>query len=282
MNLCAIRYFVVKSSLTLYPLDNGMEPKDLFTFPIFSSKEVGYYKKVYTTRLINNNPDDRFLIGYLLKSTDLHLIRLDEKLFNEEDIQNWEKLFFVIDTERQIIAFENQSNIASPENVKNVLDLLTREPAKSQGYEVKLEFLVDKFAFWDLIKNSGGIYQIAFALNAPNLFGGRKKANEWLGELKKKHNMTKVAVDFRNERAALSYEAEELESYRDYADSGGGSWTLGILENGRKKRYKSEKHLRKEELDLNTDNPQMLRENTESIIRQLQEVLNRLDDLEHE
>lgn len=278
MKFFAIRYFVVKSSLTLFPLEEGMEPKDLFTFPIITSKETEYYNKTYTTRLLNSNPDDRYLIGYLLKSIDVHLIKLDEKLFNEEDIKNWEKLFFIIDTEKQVMVIEHQTQIANEDNTKNVLYQLTDEIASSNGYEVKLDFLVDKFAFWDLIKDCTGIYQIAFELNAPNLFGGSKKANEWLSDLKQKHNMTKVAVDFRNDNAELNYQAEELESYRDYADSGGGNWTLGIVKDGRRKRFKSEQHLRKEEIDFNADDPNYLRENLQAVVERLQQVLNKIDD----
>lgn len=278
MRFFAIRYFVVKSSLTLFPLEEGMEPKDLFTFPIITSKQTDYYNKTYTTRLLNSNPEDRFLIGYLLKSIDVHLIKLDEKLFNEEDIKNWEKLFFIIDTEKQVMVIEHQTQIANEDNTRNVLYQLTDEIASSNGYEVKLDFLVDKFAFWDLIKDCTGIYQIAFELNAPNLFGGSKKANEWLADLKQKHNMTKVAVDFRNENAELNYQAEELESYRDYADSGGGNWTLGIVKDGRKKRFKSEQHLRKEEIEFNADDPNYLRENLQAVVEKLQQVINKLDD----
>ena len=282
MKFFAIRYFVVKSSLTLFPLDDGMRPKDFFTYPIITSKEVEYYNRTYTTRLLNSNPDDRFLIGYLLKSSDIHLIELDDELFNEEDIKNWEKLFFIIDTEKQIIAIEHQTQIATEDNVKNVLYQLTDDISSSNGYEVKLDYLVDKYAFWDLIRNSAGIYQIAFELNAPNLFGGSKKANEWLTDLKQKHNMTKVSVDFRNDNANLNYQADELESYRDYADSGGGNWTLGIMKDGQKKRFKSEEHLRKEDVELNADDPNYLRNNLEAVVDRLQRIIGKLDDTNEE
>lgn len=282
MDFFAIRYFVVKSSLTLFPLEESMNPKDLFTYPIKSAKEIEYYNKTYTTRLLNEDYNDRFLIGYLLKSTDIHLIQLDEKLFNEEDIENWEKLFFIIDTKKQVIAIEHQTKISSEDSIRNVLINLTGETAQSYGYEVKLDFLVDKFAFWDLIKKSTGIYQIAFELNAPNLFGGRKKANEWLQDLKEKHNMTKVSVDFRNENAELNYHEEELESYRDYADSGGGNWTLGLIKDGRKKRFKSENHLRKTETEFDANNPKEIKENLQEVVDRLQLIIHKLDDLEDE
>jgi hypothetical protein len=278
MNFYALRYFVVKSSLTLFPIDEGLQPKDLFTQPLVYRLETKYYNRTYTARILNDNLKDRYLVGYLLKSTDTHVIQLDKDLFNESDIPNWEKLFFVIDTEKQIIIFEYNTPIATPDNVKNVLHQLTNKSANQSGYEVKLDFLVDKFAFWDIIKQSAGIYQIAFDLNAPNLFGGSKKANEWLKTLKEKHNMTHVAVDFRNENAELNYEQDELESYRDYADSGGGSWTLGVLQNGRKKKYKSVNHLRRKEVEINTNDPIETKRVLTIIIERLQLIIDSLDD----
>lgn len=278
MNFYAIRYFVVKSSLTLFPLEEGLQPKDLFTLPLVNRLETKYYNRTYTARILNDNTKERYLAGYLLKSTDTHVIQLDKDLFNESDIPNWEKLFFDIDTERQIVIFEYNTPIATPDNVKNVLHQLINKSANQSGYEVKLDFLVDKFAFWDIIKESVGIYQIAFNLNAPNLFGGSKKANEWLKNLKEKHNMSNVAFVFRNENSELSYDQEELESYRDYADSGGGSWTLGVLQNGRKKKYKSVNHLRRKEVEINTNDPREIKRALLIIIDRLQLIIDSLDD----
>lgn len=281
MNFFAIRYFVVKSSLTLFPVE-GQEPKDLFLEPLKNKTEAKYYNRIYTTRILNQNLDDRYLIGYFLKSTDTHVIYLEHEFFNEEDIENWEKLFFILDTKRQVIAIETQTQIATPENVKNVLYQLTYKNANNNGFDIKIDFLVDQFAFWDIINESDGVYQIAFDLNAPNLFGGSKKANDWLSELKEKHNMSSVGVDFKNENAALRFEDEELESYRDYADSGGGSWTLGVLQNKRKKKYKSANHLRKKEIEFNANEPSKLKNNLTSVIEKLKNVINALDDFENE
>lgn len=282
MNFFAIRYFSVKASITLFPLDEGMEPKDLFTKPILGKKETTYYNRIYTARILNDKSSDNLILGYLLKSVDTHLIELDKELFSEEDIQNWEKLFFAIDKKKQIIVFEHNSTIATPDNVKNVLLKLTGNYASSFGYDIKLDFLVDKFAFWEIIEGSNGLYQIGFDLNAPNLFGGSKKANEWLKTLKEKHNMSEVSVDFKNESADLTYDKDELESYRDYADSGGGNWTLGVMENNRKKQYKSSNHLRRKEMEFNADNPKSVKQNIDILIERFRALEENIDDLENE
>jgi len=278
MNFFAIRYFVVQSTATLFPLEENIKPKDLFILPFIHRQETKYYNRTYTTRLVSATQQDKYIVGYLLKSTDTHLIQLNKDLFNESDLPNWEKLFFIIDTEKQMLLIEYNTLIATPENVKNVFHHLTRKAATSSGYEIKLDFLVDEFAFWNIIKESVGIFQIAFNLNAPNLFGGTKKANEWMKILKEKHNMTNVSVDFRNEKPELRYDEEELESYRDYADSGGGHWTLGVLQNGRKKKYYSVNHLRKKETELNADDPNYIRENLEYVKNKLIELLKAIDD----
>jgi hypothetical protein len=275
----AIRYFVVQTSYKLFQ-DENIHPKEYFLVPFLKLAEVKYYNRIYTTRLVSPNSKERYILGYLLKSTDTHLIQLKDDLFQEQNIQNWEKLFFIIDTERQTLLFEYNTPIATPENVKNVLYQLTRKIALDNGYEIKLDFLVDKYAFWQIINDSSGLYQIAFDLNAPNLFGGSKKANEWIKSLKEKHNMTNVKVDFRNEKAELRYEEEELESYRDYADSGGGSWTLGVFQNGRKRKFYSSDHSRKKNIDFSVNDPRFIRENIPYILERLLKIIDSIDDYE--
>lgn len=278
MKLFGLRYFSIKSENTLFELPENLQPSNLFVYSLGQNFTVNYYGKTYTTRLIVQSVSARYLVGYILKSTDVHLINLDEKLFSEEDIQNWEKIFFVIDQETQIFACQQDYDVATSENIKNVLELIANAPLFTYGYVVKLEYIVDKFKFWNIINEANGIFQIAFKLNAPNLFGGSKRANAWLKELKEKHNMTTVGVDVRNENAALTYDEEELESYRDYADSGGGEWTLTVLQNKNKKKYKSANHLRQKELDIENDSPAFILRNIEDVIKSMINIFSSLND----
>lgn len=278
MKLFGLRYFSIKSENTLFDLPEQLTPGNLFVYALNQNVTIEYYGKSYTTRLVVQTVSARYLVGYFLKSTDVHLINLDEKLFSEEDILNWEKVFFVIDQETQIFACQQNYDVATADNIKNVLEILTNAAISSFGYVVKLEYIVDKFKFWNIIEESNGIFQIAFKLNAPNLFGGSKVANQWLRELKDKHNMTTVGVDVRNENASLTYVEEELESYRDYADSGGGEWTLAVLQKGKRRKYKSANHLRQKELDLDNDSPNFILRNIEDVFRKMIDIFASLND----
>lgn len=276
MKFFAIRYFAIKSSYTLFPIEN-VAPKDFFTIPFLRQEEVKYYGKIYTSRIIKRDINPRYILGYLLKSKDTHLIHLEKDLFDESEILNWEKLFFIIDREKQLFVCEQNSSVASPANVKNVLMHLTKK-VDLDGYEIKFDFLIDEFAFWNIINESKGIYQIAFDLTAPNLFGGTKKANEWLKNLKDKHNMSSISIDIRNENSELNYDEEELESYRDYADSGGGNWTLGILQsNHRKKRYSSANHIKTKEVDFDPSHPNEIKKSLDDILNFLTKIIQDLD-----
>lgn len=278
MKLFAIRYFVVKSSEVLFTPKQIENPQDIFLEPLLNKVEVEYYKRTYTTRLIDSAADSqRYALGYFLKSIDSHLINLDSEMFTEQDIENWEKLLFILDRDRQLFICQHSSNISTPENVRNVLYKMSEALLAEYGYDLKLEFIVDEFKFWEIVKDSQGIYQIAFSLNAPNLFGGTKKANEWLKKLKEKHNMTSVKVDFRNENANLLMDEEELESYRDYADSGGGAWTLGVLRNNKKKKFVSQEHLKQSEIELDSDDPKYILNNLINIREQLIGLINNFD-----
>lgn len=276
MKFFAIRYFAIKSSFTLFP-NEDVAPKDFFTLPFLRQIDIKYYGKIYTSRILPGESNPRYILGYLLKSKDIRLIQLEEDLFDESAILNWEKLFFIIDKEKQLFVCEHNSSIASPANVKNVL-LHLAQKIDMDGYEIKFDFLIDKFAFWNIIQKSEGIYQIAFNLTAPNLFGGTKKANEWLKHLKDKHNMSSIAFDIRNDRAELNYDREELESYRDYADSGGGNWTLGILQpNHKKKRFSSINHIKTKEVDFYPGHLSEIRKSIRDILYFLIMIIEELD-----
>jgi predicted lipase len=164
MKIFGLRYFSIKSQNTLFQLPDNLLPNQLFVYSLLQKRTLTYYGKNYTIRLIEQSNENSYLVGYFLKSVDLNLISLDEELFQEKEIENWEKVLFVVDQQLQIIAFEHNSGIAAPDNIQNVIELMVNALVQQWGYVIKIEFIIDKFRFWSIIDKSTGIFQIAFKL----------------------------------------------------------------------------------------------------------------------
>jgi len=72
MKIFGVRYFSIKAEETLFSLPNNIQSNQLFIFAISQRVQVEYYGKTYTIRLIEQYSNDKYLLGYLLKSSDLH------------------------------------------------------------------------------------------------------------------------------------------------------------------------------------------------------------------
>lgn len=281
MNFFAIRYFAVKTAYQL-PLfeelnERPIIPTDIFLMSFNNKDSITYYYKEYTTRIIPQTIDEQFIIGYFMKQRDAHLISITDDFIEELDIyNNYDVLLFIIDKKKQLFMCEFNPKIAHPENVKNVLSTFCEKYTKDIGYEIKLDFIVDKYKFWQILNECSGVFKIGFNLTAPNLFGGSKVANVWLSELKEIHNMTNVNFEIINEQARLRYDSDELESYRDYADSGGGSWNLKVMMGSRPRYFKSSQNIRKKDVEIASDNPKFVKNNIGSIITEIKDFIKNI------
>lgn len=276
MKFFGIRYFnIVDQQSELF---KGNNPEKLFLSPFLNNDEVGFRNKIYTTRVFFREDDDRFLAGCFFKSKDTHVIALKENDFDETDILNWEKLYFIIDTEDQIFACQLKQSVANPSTIRNrILDLAQRY-YRNSGYSLKLEFLRERESFWNLIKGSEEIYEINFSLNAPNLFGLSKEATGFLREVKDIYNIDSLDIGLKNENGTLLYDESELEPLRDYADDGGGKWTVKILEDGKKQTHSSDSYFSAKEIDLEENEQVSLIENVSMARAKLKQALILLKD----
>ena len=80
MQIFGLRYFSIKSENELFDLPNNLKPKDLFIYSLEQKSIVEYYGRTYTVRLIQQTIDNRYIVGYFLKSLDTHLINLEANL----------------------------------------------------------------------------------------------------------------------------------------------------------------------------------------------------------
>jgi len=71
------------------------------------------------------------------------------------------------------------------------------------------------------------------------LFGANEAATESLKQLQEIYNNSEVEVKISNENAKLKTPENAIETYRSYADKGGGRWKIIVEKNNKKKEYNS-------------------------------------------
>lgn len=276
MKLVGIRYFLVEGQQLLFENVTDKNPNDVFIKILTDNEITNHRKGRYTFRLKREKNN---YIGFFFKEAKTEVISLSEDDFNEEVIENWDRLLLSIDPVQQLILIQFKQSIASPKQVCNVIKKKCAEVLFNEtGYALKLNFITDESAFWEIIDNSSGVFEIHFALMSPNLFGDKKKnANDFLKEVKNKYNNDEIGITFKNDNANLKFDRDEINDFKDYLEDGGGRWTLKVLDRNkkRKKNYKSSDSLKKVDMKLED-------ESQENIVAKLDDISSRLSSIYRE
>lgn len=162
----------------------------------------------------------------------------------KDDIQNvkeesWPFLQLVLDLKTQIIFIENPNKIfISLKQLSNILTEFLRPSAIPQGYEISIELVVNKGAFWETINQYPYLFSIKFELNAPNLFGANSKANESLKEIKDIFNNTSATFVMKNKQGKLKASKNNIQTFIDYCENGGGNWETTVAKEVKKQNTK--------------------------------------------
>lgn len=274
MKLNVFRYFLVRDPNSLLASKEVTPAEEVIR--IFSDGSlIMYYGKSYYSIISNDAITDSILVGFLLRSTQTDVIIPDRNEFDKHSIPNWEECFLAIDTVNQTILVQNIAESFTPDLVKNVLTRLLDAKAKQYDISAKVELICKKDTFWNTFRRASRRYRISFTLNAPNLFGGEKKADQYLKEVHRTTNMDKLTGTIENEEGNLTVQEKDLQDIVEYADNGGGHWSQTTLENGIRKITTSNSAAVRESLDISIGTPKELKEKFKYVITIVTEVFKR-------
>lgn len=186
--------------------------------------------------------EGNYAFGKLSKKQyyDLHEKGPDD--IKETTVEDWPFLEFLCDVtgSHQLLVIQYNSRIIPKiVTISHVLTEIVNKQMFDHGYSVSFQPIVSETSFWEYLKGSEGIYMLSFDLQSPNLFGADNKANESLKKLQEVFNNTESRITLKNQGGELKVPMEVVDTYRDYADKGGGSWELVIRKKGKKKKVKS-------------------------------------------
>ncbi|MBA7526896.1 hypothetical protein ES705_19067 [subsurface metagenome] len=195
-----------------------------------------------------------FAIRILQKHDTIHCGKISRKRIFEKhektpsDItdvkeENWPYLLFVCDTssDRQLLIIEYKISFGYKiTKLTEILAELSNQRLYNNGYAATFEPIVGKETFWNIIAGSDGVFALTFNLVSPNLFGASSNANDALKKMQELFNNNRAAVSLYNDKGKLKIPKERVESYREYADGGGGNWKITVQTKKKRKRtYKS-------------------------------------------
>lgn len=225
----------------------------LFTKPVAAAIKLGWFRdeclrsREYRTKegaeyaLRITERTDSYVIGKLSRKRILEVHEKGDEDIANREVEDWPYLDFYADMAQQVVVIrDNSAVVREPGMVARVLTHMANEAMFLHGYATSFEPLVRPESFWQEIERSEGVFAVKFKLKSPNFFGASSEANEALRELRGVFNNTETDIVLKNEQGKLTLPHDVLDTYRDYADKGGGSWSLTIKRGKRKKRIKSE------------------------------------------
>ena len=106
-------------------------------------------------------------------------------------------------------------------------------------YHVIVEAIEEKHSFWNCIEDMAYIKSVEFDLVSPNILGANFSVTDLLKSIKYKYNASRYVTKMINEDESININPDDprLKGAAQYAESGGGNWTIkGRLKNSKKMR----------------------------------------------
>ncbi|MFU2209755.1 hypothetical protein [Solidesulfovibrio sp. C21] len=241
-NFICLRYYVVPVQYDLFRQNVGdIEKNNIFRAKFLVNNNYRLTDtREYAVRI--NSVLDGMYYGKLSKKNIAEKHELTPTDIQDDSQDDWPYLNFVADTTpgNQLFVVEKKAKIfQSIEGLKNILRQIAKKTMMYTGFTVNFEPIVKKLVFWNIIKDSDSIYSLKFSLESPNMLGASATAREGLKELQTIFNNSTATVQLENPDGQLIVPETRVETYREYVDQGGGSWELGVGQNGEKKTYRS-------------------------------------------
>ncbi|MCX6354107.1 MAG: hypothetical protein NTZ78_04275 [Candidatus Aureabacteria bacterium] len=224
----------------------------LFTQTVHDDQKLIWFKEEFLENRDHKLASQEYAVRITEKEDNVFWGKLSRKHYHAmhpkttDDIkdivtEDWPYLEFLCDCSpgKQLIVIEyNSTVIYKISAMRTILDSLVSRAMFHHGYSVRFEPIIDDTTFWSIVEGSDGIYSLTFLLNSPNLFGAESEADKALEHLRGIFNNTRVKVTFDNESGRLKVPRKDIETYREYADKGGGEWTITTRTKGKKRRKK--------------------------------------------
>jgi hypothetical protein len=226
MNFVIYRVFLIPFEVSLFPVSDE-EKKRILSEEIFTNVELRTPRgKQFAMRILQ--VEDGAILGKIAHMQIERIISKADTDFEPSDVENWPFIFFIFHTKTQTLVTEYKTSFQSDyKYLGSSLSAAISEKLRPRGLEAKLTLIAEKTAFWTAIERAEKIFSLRFKFHSPNMFGASSNANQSLAELKNLYNSTDSEIKLSNDAGKLKVDRNQLGSFVEYCDEGGGEWMIG-------------------------------------------------------
>lgn len=221
------RYFLIcNAQKTLF--EKNKEEIEEYFFKIFKDNDKvkhRYNGKEYILYPIIDKDD--LIVCKLSKEKNVTIHREGERDINTDKEIDYPYIFVVINIKRHMIIIQKNTSIFEDTltSKNRLVDIINTFLIK-YNYSIKIEAIVDREEFWAAIDKADKVYSLNLRLNAPNFFGARVEANEFMKKQREEYNLTTLEINMCNEEGNLNINQDNLDNFVEYAAEGGGAYKL--------------------------------------------------------
>ncbi|MHC1788380.1 hypothetical protein [Solidesulfovibrio sp.] len=253
-----LRFYVVPVDYQLFKQNIPDKDKiNLFKqfFLVNKNYELGK-DVIYAMRITHN--DGNLYFGKLSKKGSVEKRDITPIDVEDSVVDDWPYVNFVFDVSGsvQLMIVEKNNDIYQDVSaLKFKLSKMAKKVMAYSGFSVNFEPIVEKLAFWRIVGEAEGVYSLRFKLESPNMLGATVRARGFLKLVQKRFNNNKLETRFVNSDGKLEIPRNRVEPFVEYADQGGGSWSLLVGRDGKKKAYTSSQNVVTAQERLDKSNP---------------------------
>jgi hypothetical protein len=211
---------------------------------------------VYAMRI--THADGNLYFGKLSKKGSVEKRDITPVDVEDSVVEDWPYVNFVFDVSSSVqlmIVEKNNDLYQNVSALKFKLSKMAKKVMAYSGFTVNFEPIVEKLAFWRIVGESEGIYSLRFKLESPNMLGAAIRARGFLKRIQKSFNNNKFETRLVNSEGNLEVPQNRVEPFVEYADQGGGSWSVLVGKDGKKKAYTSSQNVVTAQEPLDKTNP---------------------------
>lgn len=203
-----------------------------FKESVYSLKEINLYDEKF--QIVNNNNDILLMKIGIKKQTVIGTPEL-----YDQRMDDWRSLYVIFCFPKQMILIQHKTKIgADTKSIANRLHRILYPKMQTRSLNLQINQIARKNLFWEIVrKNPGRVKEVSFTLTAPNFAEITKHLGDELQEAMRSVQAARSKITLGGDGSSVLSLSEDnvgIANLAEYAEQGGGSFSIKLSNMKRK------------------------------------------------